>query len=162
MFDTLGYGTLRTYFADTSVEGCEGRGKEIFRVYMAKVTGELEELHAEEISRAVRLSAQWMDAGLAERAFAELGKAEPFVSFCTDLGADFHLKLAAVHAACGRPQQATRLRSRVASEARSSSARWAAEQAMRSPAAGAGGGGGGSSANPEMGKLFGAPPGGWS
>lgn len=46
MFDTLGYGTLRTYFADTSVEGCEGRGKEIFRVYMAKVTGELEELIA--------------------------------------------------------------------------------------------------------------------
>ena len=25
MFDTLGYGTLNTYYADTSVEGCEGR-----------------------------------------------------------------------------------------------------------------------------------------
>jgi hypothetical protein len=41
MFDTLGYGTLNTYFADTSVEGLEGKGREVFRGYMEKVTGEL-------------------------------------------------------------------------------------------------------------------------
>ena len=44
MFDTLGYGTLQTYYANNSVEGCEGRGREIFRHYMNKVTGELHEL----------------------------------------------------------------------------------------------------------------------
>ena len=41
MFDSLGYGTLDRYFADKSVAGCEGRGEEIFRGYMAKVTTEL-------------------------------------------------------------------------------------------------------------------------
>merc|ERR1712070_203724 len=44
MFDSLGYGTLATYYADTSVPGCEGRGKSIFRGYMNKVTGELDAL----------------------------------------------------------------------------------------------------------------------
>jgi len=44
MFDTLGYGTLNRYFADTTVEGCEGRGEEIFRGYMTKVTTELQEV----------------------------------------------------------------------------------------------------------------------
>jgi len=46
MFDKLGYGTLDRYFADTSVEGCEGRGKQVFRHYMNKVTGELHEVIA--------------------------------------------------------------------------------------------------------------------
>ena len=41
MFDSLGYGTLNRYYADTSVEGCEGKGEAIFREYMAKVTGDL-------------------------------------------------------------------------------------------------------------------------
>ena len=44
MFDKLGYGTLNTYYADTSVEGCEGKGKPIFRNYMNKVTSELDAL----------------------------------------------------------------------------------------------------------------------
>lgn len=44
MFDKLGYGTLNTYYADTSVEGCEGKGKPIFRNYMNKVTTELDVL----------------------------------------------------------------------------------------------------------------------
>lgn len=44
MFDTLGYGTLNTYYSNTTVEGCEGRGKAIFRNYMDKVTGELHTL----------------------------------------------------------------------------------------------------------------------
>jgi len=44
MFDKLGYGTLNTYYADTSVEGCEGQGKVVFREYMDKVTQELHEL----------------------------------------------------------------------------------------------------------------------
>lgn len=44
MFSVLGYGTLNTYYADTTVEGCEGRGKAIFRVFMDKVTRELHEL----------------------------------------------------------------------------------------------------------------------
>jgi broad specificity phosphatase PhoE len=44
MFDSLGYGTLKRYFADTSVQGCEGRGEEVFRQYMAKVTAELAEV----------------------------------------------------------------------------------------------------------------------
>ena len=46
MFEQLGYGTLNTFFADTSVPGCEGRGREIFRGYVAKVTGELHGLFA--------------------------------------------------------------------------------------------------------------------
>ena len=44
MFDKLGYGTLNTYYADTSVAGCEGRGKAIFRHYVSKVTSELHDL----------------------------------------------------------------------------------------------------------------------
>ena len=44
MFDKLGYGTLNTFYADRTVEGCEGRGKQIFRHYMDKVTGELHDL----------------------------------------------------------------------------------------------------------------------
>lgn len=44
MFDKLGYGTLNTYYADMSVEGCEGKGKPIFRNYMNKVTTELHAL----------------------------------------------------------------------------------------------------------------------
>lgn len=54
MFDTLGYGTLNTYYADTSVEGCEGRGKPIFRNYMNKVTGELHQLITEGLAEKVR------------------------------------------------------------------------------------------------------------
>ena len=37
-------GTLNTYYQDSSVEGCEGRGKPIFRHYMTKVTSELHDL----------------------------------------------------------------------------------------------------------------------
>ena len=44
MFDKLGYGTLNTYYADKTVEGCEGRGKAIFRLYVDKVTSELHAL----------------------------------------------------------------------------------------------------------------------
>lgn len=44
MFDKLGYGTLNTYFADRSVPGCEGRGKQIFCDYQSKVTRELHQL----------------------------------------------------------------------------------------------------------------------
>ena len=44
MFDKLGYGTLIRYYADTSVEGCEGRGQEIFRHYMTKVAGDLNDV----------------------------------------------------------------------------------------------------------------------
>lgn len=44
MFDSLGYGTLNRYYADTTVEGCEGRGEEIFRGYMTKVTSELKDV----------------------------------------------------------------------------------------------------------------------
>lgn len=44
MFDSLGYGTLDRYFADKTVEGCEGRGEEIFRGYMTKVSSELRDV----------------------------------------------------------------------------------------------------------------------
>ena len=44
MFDKLGYGTLNTYFADQTVEGCEGHGRPIFRHYVDKVSGELHQL----------------------------------------------------------------------------------------------------------------------
>jgi len=44
MFDKLGYGTLATYFADQTVEGCEGKGREVFRHYITKVSGELHAL----------------------------------------------------------------------------------------------------------------------
>ena len=53
MFDTLGYGTLNTYFADRSVPGCEGRGKAIFRNYQSKVTRELHQLIAEGLAEKV-------------------------------------------------------------------------------------------------------------
>lgn len=44
MFDKLGYGTLNTYFSDRTVEGCEGKGRAIFRNYITKVSGELHAL----------------------------------------------------------------------------------------------------------------------
>lgn len=53
MFDTLGYGTMNTYFADRSVPGCEGRGKAIFRNYQSKVTGELHQLITEGLAEKV-------------------------------------------------------------------------------------------------------------
>jgi hypothetical protein len=37
MFDTLGYGPLKTYWQDVSVEGLEGKGRECFQAYMAQV-----------------------------------------------------------------------------------------------------------------------------
>ena len=50
MFDKLGYGTLNTYYSDNTVEGCEGRGKAIFRHYVSKVTAELQGLLAQGIA----------------------------------------------------------------------------------------------------------------
>ena len=44
MFDKLGYGTLDRYYADKTVEGCEGRGEEIFRGYMTKVSTEFKDV----------------------------------------------------------------------------------------------------------------------
>ena len=53
MFDTLGYGTMNTYFADRSVPGCEGRGRAIFRTYQSKVTRELHQLIADGLAKKV-------------------------------------------------------------------------------------------------------------
>ena len=44
MFDTLGYGPPTKFYTDTTVEGLEGKGKETFREYVTKVTGELHAL----------------------------------------------------------------------------------------------------------------------
>lgn len=108
------------------------------RLLRQRQLGELEQPHAAEIERALRASAQWRDAGLLERAVAELDAVETFVSCRTETGAAFHLQLAAAAEHNGQARRALLLRRRVVAEARSSSQRWQAEQALeRARAAGA-------------------------
>ena len=95
-----------------------------------KETGELEREYAETIARAMRAAQQWLDAGLSERARSELTEIEKYMSFGSELGADFHLLLAKVAKACGQEAQAKRLWQRVMSDAKSSSQRWQAEQQL--------------------------------
>ena len=49
-------------------------------------TGELETEHADAISRAMRASQQWLDAGLVQRAKSELDDIEPFMTVTSECG----------------------------------------------------------------------------
>ena len=121
-----------------------------------KETGELEVPNAEAIARAQKVAKQWLEAGLAERAASELERVETMVSYKTDVGASFHLMLAQVAEACGRSNEAKRLRQRVMSDAQSSSLRWQAEQALVKASPGATSAPS-SPANPELSQLFRMP-----
>ena len=95
-----------------------------------KDNGLLEADNKEAIERAQRAAKSWMDAGLNERAKAELERVQPFCSFKTEVGAPFHLLLAKVLGLCGQNAQARRTLQRIASEAQASTHRWQAEQAL--------------------------------
>jgi broad specificity phosphatase PhoE len=106
MFGKLGYGTLNTYYADTSVEGCEGKGREIFRGFMDKVTGELHELisagiegfpdtgdtvavfgHAVFLNAVAVAVAEAMDIEGADETIAEMDLGEAEGIMCDNAGA---------------------------------------------------------------------------
>ena len=95
-----------------------------------KDNGLLEADNKEAIERAQRAAKSWMDAGLNERAKAELERVQPFCSFKTEVGAPFHLLLAKVLGLCGQNAQARRTLQHIASEAQASTHRWQAEQAL--------------------------------
>ena len=82
---------------------------------------------------ARKMAREWVRAGLAERAERELRDVAKFVSYRTDVGADFHLQLAEVLDLCARKTEASRMRMRVQREAESSSARWQAKRALAGP-----------------------------
>ena len=118
-------------------------------------TGELEQEHAEQIERAIKMAQQWIDAGIPARARAVLEEVEKFMTFTSEEGAGFHLLLASVAVAEGQPARARRLWQRVANEAKSSSRRWQAEQLL---ARSSGGSPPSSPSKPaELGNLFQMP-----
>ena len=93
-------------------------------------TGELEQLYAQDIERAIKAANSWMDAKLPKRARAELDAIEPYMTFTSEQGAGFHMLLAKVAEANGQAAQARRILQRVAKEAKSSSQRWQADQTL--------------------------------
>eukprot|EP00966_Prymnesium_polylepis_P154346 3563852-Prymnesium_polylepis.1 len=97
---------------------------EMLRLMRRKDTGELELEHADAIRAARSMAKQWLDAGLTKRAEDELQRVEKFVSYKTDVGATFHLELAAILTRQGqRSSEAKRIRTRVMQDASSSSLR---------------------------------------
>ena len=75
-------------------------------------------------SDLVEVAKQWLDAGLTKRAEDELQRVEKFVSYKTDVGAGFHLELAAILTRQGqRGSEAKRIQTRVMQDASSSSLR---------------------------------------
>ena len=99
----------------------------------AQGLGELEGPNAAAIDGARKMAREWVRAALAERAERELRDVAKFVSYRTDVGADFHLQLAEVLDLCARKTEASRMRMRVQREAESSSARWQAKRALAGP-----------------------------
>lgn len=122
----------RAAFQISNAAASQSEAEERLRRMRRKDTGELEGEHAEEIARAMRSSTQWLDAGLPDRALADLTGVEKLCSFKTDVGAKFHLRLAATLDKCGQSARAKLLRTRIISEAQASSLRWQAERAMSS------------------------------
>ena len=104
--------------------------EEAMRLMRRKDTGELEIEHADAIRMAVSMAGQWLDAGLEKRAEEELLRVGKYCSYKTDVGAKFHLELAAILVKQGRDSEAKRLRTRVMQDAASSSLRWQAEQLL--------------------------------
>ena len=121
-------------------------------------TGALEVENQAAIDVAMKMAKEWVRAGLQERAKKELQVVAPYLSFKTDLGANFHLQLADAAAASGSQAAARRLRQRVQAEAESSAIRWKAERLLgatnpgSSPSSPSNGG-----ANPELSQLFRMP-----
>lgn len=95
-----------------------------------KDNGLLEDENKEAIRRAQRAAQQWMDAGLNERAKSELERVQPFCSYKTEVGAEFHLLLAKVLGLCGQSAQARRTLQRIVSDAQTSTQRWQAERQL--------------------------------
>jgi len=117
-------------------------------------TGALERENQAVIDAAMKMAKEWARAGLHKRAKKELQAVERYLSFKTDLGANFHLLLAEAAAASGSQAEARRLRQRVQTEADSSALRWKAERILGtgnpvSP--------GRPGANPELSDLFRMP-----
>jgi hypothetical protein len=109
----------------------------LYRMRM-KDNGLLEAENAESIRKAQRAAKQWLDAGLSERAKSELERVQPFCSYKTEVGAEFHLLLAKIQGLCGQTAQARRTLQRVASDAETSTQRWQAERQLESSAASGG------------------------
>ena len=129
---------------------------EALRRMRRKETGELEVEHADQIDRALRVATQWLDAGLSERAWTELQSVVKLVSFKSEVGAAYHLRLANVADKCGRTSEAKRLRLRVMADALSSSQRWQAERDLQKGSGGsAPSTSSSSSSTQEMSNLFG-------
>ena len=150
----------RSKFAMSSGMSSEKKAEAAERLQRlrAKDNGELEADGAATIAAARRMSKQWADAGLAARAEKELERAAALCSFTSDLGAAVHLEYAAAIEANGRKITADRMRSRVAAEAKSSSLRWQADQAL---AKGGSQRASESAGNPELNNLFGGFGQGW-
>ena len=95
-------------------------------------TGALEPENQAVIDAAMKMAKEWARAGLHERAKKELQAVAPYLSFKTDLGANFHLQLAEEAAASGSQAEARKLRQKVQAEASSSALRWKAERLLGS------------------------------
>lgn len=105
----------------------------LYRMRM-KDNGLLEAENAESIRKAQRAAKQWLDAGLSERAKSELERVQPFCSYKTEVGAEFHLLLASIQGLCGQTAQARRTLQRIARDAETSTQRWQAERQLESSA----------------------------
>ena len=95
-------------------------------------TGALEPENQAVIDAAMKMAKEWARAGLHERAKKELQAVAPYLSFKTDLGANFHLQLAEEAAASGSQAEARKLRQKVQAEASSSAIRWKADRLLGS------------------------------
>jgi len=95
-------------------------------------TGALEAENQAVIDAAMKMAKEWARAGLHERAKKELQAVAPYLSFKTDLGANFHLQLAEEAAASGSQAEARKLRQKVQAEASSSAIRWKADRLLGS------------------------------
>ena len=95
-------------------------------------TGALEAENQAAIDAAMKMAKEWARAGLHERAKKELQAVVPYLSFKTDLAANFHLQLAEEAAASGSRAEARKLRQKVQAEASSSAIRWKAERLLGS------------------------------
>ena len=142
-------------FAKSDSSAGREEAEERLKRMRQKDLGELEEPNANEIERARRSAKQWQNAGLHERAYADLQRVEKFLSYSSATGASFHLDLADAVEACGRSAEARRMRQRVMAEAKASSQRWQAEQSLNgaSPSASTSS----SPSNPELNRLWNMP-----
>lgn len=149
---------LSVFSVSGATDADRAKSEERLARMRAKDKCELEAPNADAIARALRGAKSWQDAGLHERAWAELQAVEKYCSYKSDMGASFHLKLADVAVACGRSAESRRLRQRVMKDARSSTQRWQAEQALAKGSSSSSAASAPSSpSNPELNSLFRMP-----